>query len=70
MSRLNQDFFFEKSSIFLQKIDLVEISSKTGSFVEILILGHPIPYLLWGKLDFSDHFLDPILTLRNYNRIW
>ena len=34
----------EKSSEFLKKLVLVEISSKTRSFVDILISGHPIPY--------------------------
>ena len=49
----------EKSSDFLQKLVLVEISSKTRSFDDILILGDPIPYLLLGTFTFSDFFRNP-----------
>ena len=38
----------KKSSIFFSSQGLVEISSKMRSFVDILILDHPIPYLLRG----------------------
>ena len=43
----------KNSSDFLQKLVLVEISSKTRSFVDILILGHPIPFLLLGTFKFQ-----------------
>ena len=46
----------EKSSKFLRKKALVEISSKMRSFVDILILGHPLPYLLRGTFLEIDNF--------------
>ena len=46
----------KKSSIFFSCQGLVEISSKMRSFVDILILGHPIPYLLRGSFSEIGHF--------------
>ena len=48
--------FNKKSLIFFSCQGLVEISSKMRSFVDILILGHPIPYLLRGSFLEIDHF--------------
>ena len=47
-------FLDEKSSDFLQKLSIFEISSKTMSFDDILFLGHPIPYLFLGTFKFSE----------------
>ena len=52
----------KKSSFFLEKIALVEISSKMMSFVDILILGHPLPPLLRGTLLNFDDFLYQLLV--------
>ena len=65
-SRRKQSFFLPKpvtSTVFDKKSSnlfcckgLVEISSKTRSLVAILILGHPVPYLMVGTLQISKHF--------------
>ena len=51
-----REFFMIFFLKFFWKIDLVEISSKTGSKIEILILGHPIPHLLWGTFEIPWNF--------------
>ena len=48
--------FHEKSSIFFSCQGLVEICSKMRSFVDILILGHPLPPLPRGAFTEIGHF--------------
>ena len=48
---------FHKKSSFFTCQGLVEICSKMMSFVDIFILGHPIPYLLRVTFLILDHIL-------------